>query len=93
MTYPCTMFFKPDGRSELGNIANIYDEDVQWMTEHNAKLSMEELTTGQFACYLDVGLKDEDNEPLEAIEISFGRTCEETLKSLCEQAREMLGEK
>jgi hypothetical protein len=51
-------------------------------------LSAEE-TGGTFVCYADVGLEDEDGEPMEAIELARWRSCDtlHALRAQCERCR------
>lgn len=84
-----TLYKKPNGRTEVVDVKNVYPEDEAWFAEHNAKLSMEE-TGGTFVVYADLGLEDDDGEPIEAIELANGRSCEDTLQALRIQCEEML---
>ena len=70
MSYPCTFYLRPDGRTHLASITKINPEDAKWFEEHNAKLSAEELTTGEFIFYADVGVMFQ-GEPVEVM-ISTG---------------------
>ena len=83
-----TLYKKPNGRTEVIDVKNVYPEDEAWFVEHNAKLSMEDIG-GMFACYADVGVFDE-GEPCEAIVVSSGRTAEDTFHDLRVQAEEIL---
>lgn len=84
-----TFYKAPNGTAVPLIITNVYPDDAAWFQSVGAKVSMEE-TGGQFVCYADVGVADEDGEPDEAIEIAAGRTCEETLKALRIQAQALL---
>lgn len=68
MGYPCTFFVPPRGEKRKSVITHINEEDEQWFLEHNAELSGEQLSTGQYCFYADVGIVD-DGTPVEAIEI------------------------
>ena len=67
-----TLYKKPNGRTEVVDVKNVYPEDEAWFAEHNAKLSMEDIG-GEFVCYADVGF-EEDGEPMEAIVLSRSRS-------------------
>lgn len=90
MSYPCTIYHRPNGRAETIEIWHIDDADAAWFRANNVKLSMEEDGAGGVIAYADVGLRDEDGEPNEAIEISRGRPCEETLAALRGQCEAIL---
>lgn len=85
-----TFFIPPNGHREVREITNVRPEDEKYFTEHNIKISMEELSTGQHAVYADTGMLI-DGEPTELLEISYGRSCKDTLAALrvrCEQQKE-----
>jgi hypothetical protein len=84
-----TFYKVPNGTAVPLAITNVDPDDAAWFQSVGARVSMEE-TGGQFVCYADVGVVDEDGEPDEAVEIAAGRTCEETLKALRIQAQELL---
>lgn len=85
-----TLYKKPDGRTQVIAVANINDADADWFRANDAKVSMEDIG-GQFAIYADVGTKHDD-EPQEALELSRGRSCEETFSALRAQCEQMLNE-
>lgn len=93
MSIPVTIYKRPLGHTETIHCTEIAPEDEAWFKEHNAELSMEEAPGMGFTCYADVGIKDKDGEPVEAIEISGRRTCEETLAALRQQCERMLANK
>ena len=80
-----TLYKRPNGSTEVVHVTKVRDEDVKWFLENNAKLSMEDIC-GDFVVYADVGATDQDGEPVEAIEIAMGRSCEDTFSSLRKQA-------
>ena len=86
-----TLYKPPHGRKEVIDVRNVYPDDEAWFAEHKAAISMEEIG-GMFAIYAHVGGFDEDGEPVEAIEISRHRSCEDTLASLRQQCEELLKE-
>lgn len=87
----CTYFMLPNGKRVESKINNIYEEDAAWFKANNAKMSAEQLRDGELVIYADVGIV-EDGDPIEAIELSMGRSCEETCHALRLQAEEMLKE-
>lgn len=90
MSMTVTIYHSPDGRVQLFELTEINEEDQAWFVQHNAKLSFEQLMTGDNVAYADIGLIDEEGEPIEAIEISFDRPCRETLAALRKQCEKML---
>jgi hypothetical protein len=83
------MFFPPNGRKEVGAITKILPEDQAYFEKHDIKLSMEELGNNAVV-YADTG-HIVDGEPDELIEVSRGRTCEETLSALRKRCEARLG--
>lgn len=47
---------------------------------------------GGYAAYADIGLRSDEGEPLEAIEVSGVRDCRQTLQALRRQCERMLAE-
>jgi hypothetical protein len=82
-----TLYKKPDGRTQEIDIKNVLPEDESYFIRNRIVISMEDVG-GMFAIYADIGRRDEDGEPIELIELSQGRSCEETLsalRKLCEE--------
>lgn len=75
-----TLFIKPHGKKEVTDIPNVYKDDADFITKNKIKVSMEEASQNNFAIYFDYGLKDEEDEPIEHIEMSAGKSCEDTIK-------------
>lgn len=84
-----TLYIPPNGRTREIDVREVDADDEAWFAEHKVKLSMEE-AGGTFVCYADVGKRDEDGEPDEAIEISGTRSCRETLHALRLQCESLL---
>lgn len=83
------LYIPPNGQTREIEVHEIDAEDEAWFIERKALLSMEEIG-GTFACYADVGLRTEDGELDEAIEISGTRSCRETLHALRLQCESLL---
>lgn len=82
-----TLYKRPDGRTQEIDIKNVLPDDEAYFTRHNISISMEDVG-GMFAIYADIGQMDADGEPIELIELSQGRSCEDTLsalRKLCEE--------
>lgn len=90
MSITGTFFSSPNGDPFSIEITSILIEDEKWFKAAGAKISMEQLMNGQNVVYADVGVKDEEGTPIEGIEISFGRTCEECFTALRKQCEELL---
>lgn len=89
MPYPCTVYHRPNGHSEVIDLVRINPEDEAWFREHDLKLSLEEDGANGFIVYGDIGLKNEDGEPDEVIVLSGQMTCQDSLAKLraeCEVA-------
>lgn len=84
-----TLYMRPHGHTKVIDCANVRSEDEQFFKERGIKLSMEDLGT-EFVVYADIGKTTEDGEPDELVELSAGRTCEDTLFSLRQQCEEAL---
>lgn len=84
-----TFYKQPHGRTEVIDVKHINREDAEWFEKHGAAISMEDIG-GMFAIYADIGITDPEGEPNEAIELSHGRSCEETMAALRIQCEEML---
>lgn len=82
-----TLYKQPDGRTQEVDIKNVLPDDEEYFTRNRIDISMEEVG-GMFVVYADIGRRNEDGEPIELIELSQGRSCEETLsalRKLCEE--------
>ena len=67
-------------------LKNIYEEDADFIYENNLVLTLEQLTTSDFAIYLR---HEDDEEDDELITISSGRRCEECIKELVDRYKEI----
>lgn len=88
MSIAAIAYIPPNGKTMDVEIDDIDPIDEAWFKEHNAKLSLEELSTGDMVVYANIGL----GEDREALEISRGRSCKETLTALRKQSEQMLAE-
>lgn len=77
MAIEVTYHALPDGRQTVIPVTEINDEDAAWFTEHNVKLSLEELRTGVKVLYANTG--DEENE---VMVISPTKGCREMMAEL-----------
>lgn len=84
-----TLYKQPHGRTEEIDIRNVYPDDAEFFKTHDIKISMEDIG-GMFAIYADTGAKTEDGEPDELIELSQGRSCEESLNALRQQCEQVI---
>ena len=82
-----TLYKRPDGRTQEIDIKNVLPDDEAFFDHHGISISIEDVG-GMFAVYADIGQTDEDGEPIELLELSQGRSWEETLsalRKLCEE--------
>jgi len=82
-----TLYKQPDGRTQEIDIKNVLPDDEAYFTRNRIAISMEDVG-GMFAVYADIGQTDDNGGPVELIELSQGRSCEETLsalRKLCEE--------
>jgi len=75
-----TFYMPPNGRQEVREFTNVRAEDAEFFEKHGIKISMEPQGPNAIV-YADTG-KVTDGEPDELIEISGGRSCEDTLSAL-----------
>ena len=76
------IIFTPNSRAIFKNITNIYQEDADYIRNNDLNLTLEELTTGEFALYLAKnGCQDSEEE---ICELASNRTCEDSIHSLVE---------
>lgn len=86
-----TFYKRPDGRTQEIDIKNVLPDDEAFFDLHNISISMEDVG-GMFAVYAGIGRMGEDGEPIELIELSQGRSCEDTLSALRKLCEEELNE-
>lgn len=90
------LFKPPHGHSVIIDVLNVHAEDEKFFQENNIEISMEDVSAGgtpMFAVYADLGISDEhddDDENIELLELSQGRSCEETLSALRVQCEKEL---
>lgn len=80
-----TVFIPPNGKRQTIEITKVYPDDATYINQHDIKVSLEELRTGDTVVYFDDGKHiddDPDEDPDEIIIISRGgkKTCEECIK-------------
>ena|GEM_PF-1859648 len=76
-----TIYKRPHGRTEVISITNVCPDDAAYFKQQRIRISIEDVG-GMFAIYADTGIKNADGEPDELIEMSKGRSCEDTLSAL-----------
>lgn len=90
MSIEATLFILPNGQQRSITITKVTPEDEAWFKANAAKLSLEELRTGEVVMYADIGMRTREGDEVEAIEVAGSRTCSETLAALRKQCEEML---
>lgn len=89
-----TFYKRPYGQIIVVKIKNVHPEDEKYFKDNGISISMEETgQSGIFIVYAELPDLDEDGEQVELIEISSGRTCEETLKALALECKNFYQEK
>lgn len=86
-----TLYIRPHGKTKTITVQDIDAADAEWFQNHNANVSMEDMGDLEVVVYADIGIVNQ-GEPEEAIELSRGRSCEETFAALRKQCQRMLGE-
>lgn len=91
VTVTATLFVPPNGKRREIEIKNVYPDDAAYIKEHDIKVSLEELMTGDTVIYFDDGKHfcmdedgvEDDTIPDEIIIISKGgsKSCEECIKA------------
>ena len=90
MSYPCTLYTRPNGEQEDILICNIYPETAMFFQEHSVVLSMEELRTLQYAIYARLPNWPEEDEVL--VLVRTGECCNDALARLAGQLKSKLQE-
>ena len=77
MSINVTLYTLPNGVKSEILVGEINDEDAAWFTEHNVKLSLEQLRTGVKVLYANTG-----NAENEVMVISLTKGCREMMAEL-----------
>lgn len=86
-----TIYHRPDGRQEVIDMVNVDPADQQWFEDRDAVISMEDVG-GTYAVYADIGLTDDEGEPLEIMVLSTGKNCVSTIAELRNECARMIEE-
>ena len=78
---------RPRGTRHTVEVNNIRPEDEAYILEKDIVLSMEDAPPLGFAVYFDYGRKDEEGTPIEHIEFSGTKSCEDTIAAGVEALR------
>jgi hypothetical protein len=89
-TINAIIYHRPNGRKEEIIIKNIYKKDAKFINDNNIKVSMEKISENNYAIYFNYGKKDNENEPIEHIELSLNRSCELTIESAINKLRNLI---
>ena len=92
MSYPVTIYHRPNGVPEEITMTKIHDAEADWLREHNVGISMEELPNGTITIYADYGATIEDSdEPDEHVYfVAFGMTCQEAFIHIVKELKELV---
>jgi len=85
-----TIYYRPNERGQDTSISAVYPQDAEFFKSNNIKVSLEEIAPLNYAAYADMGSTHNNGEPDEIVAISFGRSCEDTLKELREKCEDAL---
>ncbi|MBP5855706.1 hypothetical protein KAJ83_01695 [Marivibrio halodurans] len=84
-----TVYIRPHGRAQDIDVFDVYPADEQFFQDNAFEVSMEDTPLG-FIVYADVGIRQEDGTPVEAMELAGGRDCKDTLNSLRRKCVELM---
>ena len=74
MSYPFTLYQRPDGRKSEHEMVNITPEDEAWYRENNIIVSMEEIAPQMFAIYAQYGETEGEPDEITYI-VPAGESC------------------
>lgn len=89
VTISATVHHRPNGKKEVIDVSNVYEDDAVYINTNSIKVSMED-TGISFVLYFDYGHEDDDGEPIEHIELSDGRSCHDTIKTAVEKIKTLI---
>lgn len=86
-----TQYIRPNGEKRVLDVTKIHKEDEEWFLNKKAKLSVED-TGAYIILYADIGIKNDEGEPDEAIVVVNPKveTSEEAFNKLRSLAEQML---
>jgi hypothetical protein len=90
MSIEAILYVKPLGLQKAITISDINQEDEDWFKNNNVLISMEEIEDN-YVVYAQLDIED-DNGNWEAIEISNGRSCKDTMAALRIESGKLLKE-
>jgi len=73
-------YARPNGRMREIEMSNIYQEDIDFFTENDIMVSLEELTTGDVVAYACP--RSDLSEESEVMVFAGKRNCQDTMKAL-----------
>jgi hypothetical protein len=76
-------YARPNGRMSELEMSNIYQEEINFFTENDIMVSLEELTTGDIVAYACP--RSDLSEESEVMVFAGKRNCQETMKALREE--------
>ena len=74
MSYPFTLYQRPDGRTSEHEMVNITPEDEAWYRENNIIVGMEEIAHGIFTIYVQYGETEGEPDEITYI-VPTGESC------------------
>ena len=76
-------YARPNGRMREIEMSNIYQEEINFFTENDIVVSLEELTTGDVVVYACP--RSDLSEESEVMVFAGKRNCQDTMKALREE--------
>lgn len=80
-------YTRPNGHMRMIEMSNIYQEEIDFFTDNDIMVSLEELTTGAIVAYACP--RDDESEESEVMVFDNGRSCQETMKALREECEKV----
>ena len=75
MSYPFTLYHRPDGRKTEHELENITPEDEAWYRENNIIVSMEEIAPNVITIFAEYGETEGEPDEITYI-VPTGESCE-----------------
>lgn len=91
MSYPCTFYIRPHGRTVESEISHISPAAELFFTKFSIQLSMEDIGAGRYVIWADYGRRDEHGDPIEFTYVtSLGQTCIAALDHVAAEVEKLL---
>lgn len=81
MSYPFTLYQRPDGRKSEHEMKHITPEDEAWYRGNNIKVGMEEIAADKLVVYAEYGETDGEPDEITYI-VPAGEACEVSMAKI-----------